>query len=64
MISTTQYETRSEPLLFRNAGVAWTWPPNAGRSSIDAWMELIEVVELLCPRWPERVFAKGLDYRL
>lgn len=61
---TAKLEAGPEPFLARNAGVAWTWAPNAGRSSMDAWVDLIEAVELLCPRWPERVLAKGQDYRL
>ena len=57
-------ESGLEPLLARNAGVAWAWAPNADFSSIDARIDLIETVELLCPRWPDRVYAGGQDYRL
>ena len=40
------------PLLVANAGVAHA--PALQRDPIDAWIELMEVVEALCPRWPPR----------
>ena len=61
---TAKPELSVEPLLARNAGVAWTYVPNGDSSSIDAWIDLIEALELLCPRWPDRVLSKGQDYRL
>lgn len=35
-----------------------------GVSSVDAWMDLMETVEALCPRWPKRELSIGTDYRL
>ncbi len=31
---------------------------------IEAWIDLMEVVEALCPVWPERDGAGQCDYRL
>lgn len=31
---------------------------------IEAWIDLMEVVEALCPEWPERVHSERRDYRL
>jgi len=33
-------------------------------SPIDAWMDLMEAIEALCPRWPEPSPRVGCDYRL
>ena len=41
-----------EPLLVREAGVAYAPAPRP--DPIVAWNELMEVVEALCPRWPQR----------
>jgi hypothetical protein len=38
--------------------------PKLQRDPITAWIELMEVVEMLCPRWPERPLVVGKDYRL
>lgn len=35
-----------------------------GVSSVDDWMDLMETLEALCPRWPERELSIGTDYRL
>lgn len=45
-------EPPSPPVLVAEGGVVL----QASRHSdpIVAWMELMEVVEALCPRWPER----------
>ena len=45
-----------------SGGVAYMRP--TGSSSVDAWMDLMETVEALCPRWPERELSIGTDYRL
>lgn len=45
-----------------SGGVACVRAPRG--SSVDAWMDLMETVELLCPRWPERELLIGTDYRL
>jgi len=31
---------------------------------IQAWIDLMEVVEALCPEWPESAAANAGDYRL
>jgi len=31
---------------------------------IEAWIDLMEVVEALCPVWPEATAARTGDYRL
>lgn len=41
-----------EPLLVREAGVAYAPLPRP--DPLVAWIELMEVVEALCPRWPPR----------
>ena len=46
-----------------NAGGV-SYAPATARDPIAAWMELMEVVEMLCPRWPERPLVIGTDYRL
>lgn len=40
------------------------YAPERCGSPIDAWMELMEAVEALCPRWPERRVQSGGNYRL
>lgn len=40
------------------------YAPQTQRDPITAWIELMEVVEMLCPRWPERPLVIGTDYRL
>jgi len=39
------------PLIVAEAGVAYA-PRH--KDPITAWIELMEVVEALCPRWPAR----------
>ena len=41
-----------EPLLVREAGVAYAPVPRL--DPLVAWIELMEVVEALCPSWPPR----------
>lgn len=48
--------------LANAGGVAYA--PEMQRDPITAWMELMEVVEMLCPRWPDRALVVGKDYRL
>jgi hypothetical protein len=39
--------------------------PLPGKSDLSDWVELMEVVEALCPVWPERGVAQGRgDWRL
>jgi len=44
------------------AGVAYA--RGDGGSPIDEWLALMEVVEVLCPRWPERAPALGGRFEL
>ena len=39
-------------------------PGSTAKSSVDARMDVMETVEALCPRWPERELSIGTDYRL
>ena len=54
-------QSREAPLA-ASAGVAYA--PQSERAPLDAWMDLMEAVEALCPRWPERPLAIGQNYRL
>lgn len=42
----------AKPLLVAEGGVGYVPPPQP--DPIAAWVELMEVVEALCPRWPVR----------
>lgn len=35
-----------------------------GRSDLSDWLDLMEVVEALCPRWPERPAEKYGEFKL
>lgn len=41
-----------EPVLAREAGVPYR--PGPANDPFERWLELMEVVEALCPRWPAR----------
>lgn len=41
-----------------------SYVPQSGRDPIEAWIDLMEAVEALCPRWPEGEISIGRDYRL
>jgi hypothetical protein len=45
-------DSAPEPLLVREAGVVYAPLPRP--DPFVAWVELMEVVEALCPRWPPR----------
>ena len=55
-------EPSTPVLLVADGGVAFA--ASSHRDSIDAWMDLMEAIEALCPRWPDRPWANGTDYRL
>ena len=55
-------EPRQEPVLVVEGGVPFA--PLSQCDPITAWIELMEVVEMLCPRWPERPLVIDTDYRL
>jgi hypothetical protein len=50
-MNSSQKITNNVPHLAAEAGVPYT-PDH--RNPIAAWIELMEVVEALCPRWPTR----------
>lgn len=45
-------DDRPGVLLVRDGGLPFA-PPSA-RDPFESWVELMEVVEALCARWPER----------
>lgn len=50
--SPTSTNNERQPLLVAEGGVAYRRSDTA--DPFAAWMELMEVVEALCPRWPKR----------
>lgn len=55
-------EPRPGPILVEDGGESARPKP---RDPILAWMELMEVIEALCPRWPKRPPAiRGSRFRL
>ena len=50
--STTVKRHAQLSILARDAGVPYYLP--AQDDPFKAWIELMEAVEALCPRWPER----------
>ncbi len=60
--STADRTTPERAPLAASAGVSDGLPEAS--NPIDAWMDLMEAVEALCPRWPERMVPVGRDYRL
>lgn len=53
---TTQTRTDADAVLAREAGVPFR-PPLGANSDIDPfaeWLDLMEVVQMLCPVWPVR----------
>jgi hypothetical protein len=45
-------EHHAHALLVREGGVPYV--PSSTRDPWESWAELMEVVEALCARWPER----------
>jgi hypothetical protein len=50
------------PLLVAEGGVEYRLSGSA--DPFAAWMNLMETVEALCPRWPQRERSVGGTYRL
>jgi len=44
--------TETQPLFVSEGGVEYR--VSDAVDPFDAWIQLMEVVEALCPRWPER----------
>lgn len=57
---TNRTEAAAEPLIGRDV-VASALPATGDLSD---WVELMEVVEALCPVWPPPAAMVGSDYRL
>jgi hypothetical protein len=55
---------RAKPAHFSGAGVLDQVRTDTPEDPIAAWLDLMEVVEALCPQWPERSKGRGGDYRL
>lgn len=53
---------RREPVLVREGGVRFT--PVHERDPLEAWVDLMEAVEALCPRWPARTPTWSGGFRL
>ena len=51
-----------EPPFVREGGAPYRVSDNA--DGFEAWMSMMEAVEALCPRRPERAPMIGSDYRL
>lgn len=60
--STASPPASENAALAASAGVPYAWKGEG--SPLDAWIDLMEAVEALCPRWPERPMAVSGDYRL
>lgn len=48
----TQADTGTAPVLVSEGGAAYH--PQRSNDPMAAWMDLMEAVEALCPRWPAR----------
>lgn len=59
--ATSPHRVLDAPLA---ASAGKPYAPDRCGSPIDAWMELMEAVDALCPRWPERRVVIGGNYRL
>ncbi len=56
-------DTSPEPILVKDGGARTRLQP--ARDPVTAWIELMEVIEALCPRWPERThILRGTEFRL
>jgi hypothetical protein len=51
-----------EPVFVRDGGVPYRLSETA--DGIDAWINLMEAVEAMCPHWPDRAPTAGSDYRM
>ncbi len=49
-------------LLVADAGVPYRIVPTG--DPIQAWIDLMEAVEVLCPKWPPQPPSRGRNYRL
>jgi hypothetical protein len=54
----------SAPPVFIAAGGGVAYEPERTTDPIADWTGLMEVVEALCPRWPEREPSMGTRFEL
>jgi hypothetical protein len=55
-------DTKQTPLLVAEAGLPYSVRPQG--DPIDAWLDLMETVEALCPQLPMPEMRVGTDFRL
>ena len=55
-------DTPTAPVLVAEGGVPYTAIPDG--DPIEAWLDLMEAVEALCPEWPAPESKIWCDYRL
>ena len=55
-------DTKRTPLLVANAGLPYSVRPQG--DSIEAWLDLMETLEALCPQLPMQKMRVGTDFRL
>ena len=58
----TDHDDATAPVLVAEGGVAYR--PLRSNDPLADWMELMEAVEALCPRWPVRAHSKPTRFRL
>ena len=59
----TDRNDATDPLLVAEGGAAYQ--PLRSNDPLADWMELMEAVEALCPRWPVRALrARARGFRL
>ena len=59
----TDHDDAIAPVLVAEGGAAYR--PLRSNDSLADWMELMEAVEALCPRWPVRSLrARATGFRL
>ena len=55
-------DSRPPVVIVADAGVAYR--PERSTDPISDWVSLMEVMEALCPRWPEREPSMGARFLL
>ncbi len=60
--STAPTTENGRTFLVADAGVPYRIVPTG--DPIQAWMDLMEAVEVLCPKWPPQPATRGRNYRL
>lgn len=60
--ATASHAAWEDAVLAASAGVSYR--AEVEGDPVAAWLDLMEVVEALCPQWPVRNPIVGRDYRL